>query len=251
MMSKLVLISGSGRGLGAGIAKSFVDKGYDVALNYFKSKKKAEELAKDLGGNTLAFQADVSDKKQVVQMIADVKQHYKRTPDVVINNAMTDYVFNGEARKKADEIEWGDILNHLNVTVQGSLNLIQAALPGMKEQQFGRIVNIGTNLFQNPVVPYHDYTIAKGAMLAMTRTFAKDLGQYNITVNMVSGGLLKVTDASAGTPDEVFDFIASVTPLQRVTTVSDFSDAVLFFASSGSRAVTGQNLVVDGGLTFN
>ena len=250
-MNKLVLISGSGRGLGAGIAKSFVEKGYDVALNYFKSKKKAEDLAAELGGRTAAFQADVSNKEQVIQMIANVNKHYQRTPDVVINNAMTDYVFNGDARKKADEIEWSDILNHLNVTVQGSLNLIQASLPGMKKQQFGRIVNIGTNLFQNPVVPYHDYTIAKGAMLAMTRTFAKDLGQHNITVNMVSGGLLKVTDASAGTPDEVFDFIASVTPLQRVTTVSDFSDAVLFFASSDSRAVTGQNLVVDGGLTFN
>ena len=184
-------------------------------------------------------------------MIKDIRERYQRAPDIVINNAMTDYSFNGDARKKADEIEWSDILSHLNVTVQGSLNLIQAAIPGMKEQQFGRIVNIGTNLFQNPVVPYHDYTIAKGALLAMTRTFAKDLGQYNITVNMVSGGLLKVTDASAGTPDEVFDFIASVTPLQRVTTVSDFSDAVVFFASGGSRAVTGQNLVVDGGLTFN
>ena len=101
------------------------------------------------------------------------------------------------------------------------------------------------------MVPYHDYTIAKGALLALTRTFAKDLGQYNISVNMVSGGLLKVTDASAATPDEVFDFIASVTPLQKVTTVSDFSDAVLFFASESSRAITGQNLVVDGGLTFN
>ncbi|MBM74133.1 MAG: 3-oxoacyl-ACP reductase [Proteobacteria bacterium] len=250
-MKKLVLISGSGRGLGAGIAQSFVDKGYDVALNYFKSKEKAEELAQQLGGNTVAFQADVSDKEQVIQMIADIKEHYQKSPEIVINNAMTDYVFNGEERKKADEIEWNDIQNHLNVTVQGSLNLIQASLPGMKEQGFGRIVNIGTNLFQNPVVPYHDYTIAKGALLAMTRTFAKDLGANNITVNMVSGGLLKVTDASAATPDEVFDFIASVTPLQKVTTVSDFSDAVLFFASSNSRAVTGQNLVVDGGLTFN
>ena len=65
----------------------------------------------------------------------------------------------------------------------------------MKDKKFGRIINIGTNLVQNPVVPYHDYTIAKGGLLALTRTFAKDLGQFGITVNMVSGGLLKVTDA--------------------------------------------------------
>ena len=68
---------------------------------------------------------------------------------------------------------------------------------------------------------------------------------------MVSGGLLKVTDASAGTPEEVFDSIATMTPLQKVTTVKDFADAVTFFALDDARAITGQNLVFDGGLTFN
>ena len=101
------------------------------------------------------------------------------------------------------------------------------------------------------MVPYHDYTIAKSALLGLTRTFAKDLGSLGITVNMVSGGLLKITDASAATPDFVFEAIAEMTPLQRVTTVQDFSDAVLFFASNQSRSITGQNLTVDGGLTFN
>ena len=101
------------------------------------------------------------------------------------------------------------------------------------------------------MVPYHDYIIAKGGLLALTRSFAKDLGEFGITVNMVSGGLLKVTDASAATPDEVFDAIASMTPLQQVTSVQDFADALLFFATESSRAVTGQTLTVDGGLTFN
>ena len=98
----------------------------------------------------------------------------------------------------------------------------------MAEQGFGRFINIGTNLFQNPVVPYHDYTAIKASLLSLTRTTAAELGPNGITVNMVSGGLLRTTDASAATPD-----------------------AVLFFASPWSRAVTGQNLVVDGGLVFN
>ena len=164
---------------------------------------------------------------------------------------MTDYVFNGDLRQKAQEISWEEIQNHIDVSIKGSLNVIQACLPGMKEKNFGRIINVGTNLFQNPVVPYHDYIIAKGGLLALTRSFAKDLGEFGITVNMVSGGLLKVTDASAATPDEVFDAIASMTPLQQVTSVQDFADALLFFATESSRAVTGQTLTVDGGLTFN
>ncbi|MFN7053913.1 MAG: SDR family oxidoreductase, partial [Gemmobacter sp.] len=108
----------------------------------------------------------------------------------------------------------------------------------------------GTNLVQNPVVPYHDYTAAKGALLALTRTAAKELGPLGVTVNMVSGGLLRTTDASRATPEMVFDIVASQTPLGQVTTPEDLADAVLFFASPWARAITGQNLIVDGGLVF-
>jgi 3-oxoacyl-[acyl-carrier protein] reductase len=103
---------------------------------------------------------------------------------------------------------------------------------------------------QNPVVPYHDYTAAKGALPAFTRTAAKELGPMGVTVNMVSGGLLRTTDASRATPEAVFDIVAGQTPLGRVTTPEDMADAVLFFAFPWSRAVTGQNLIVDGGLVF-
>ena len=250
-MKKLVLVSGSGRGLGSSIARSFIVNGYKVAINYFKSKEKAHELSKELGNDAHAFSADVSDRSQVKKMIFDIGEHFSGYPSILVNNAMTEYVFNGDDRKNAETITWEDIQDHLNVTLKGSLNLIQALTPHMKNESFGRIINIGTNLVQNPVVPYHDYTMAKAALLGLTRTFAKDLGPMNITVNMVSGGLLKTTDASAATPDFVFDAIAEMTPLQKVTTIQDFSDAVLFFASEQSRSITGQNLTVDGGLTFN
>ena len=100
-------------------------------------------------------------------------------------------------------------------------------------------------------MPYHDYTAAKAALLSLTRTLAADLGPDGVTVNMVSGGLLRTTDASAATPDAVFDFIAASTPLRRVTTPEEFADAVLFFASPWARSVTGQNLVVNGGLVMD
>ena len=82
----------------------------------------------------------------------------------------------------------------------------------------------------------------------LTKAMAIDLGPHGITVNMVSGGLLRSTDASSATPEAVFELIASLTPLRRVTTPAEFADAVLFFLSPWSRAVTGQNLIVDGGL---
>tara|TARA_Y100000817_G_scaffold220390_1_gene173853 strand:- start:1460 stop:2212 length:753 start_codon:yes stop_codon:yes gene_type:complete len=250
-MNKLVLVSGAGRGLGASIAESFVNSGYKVAINYFNSAKEAEDLSRKLGDSVQAFKADIRDENEISNMYKEINSHFSSYPDILVNNAMANYVFNGDLRKKAEDISWKEIQDHLDVTIKGSLNLIQALTPKMKDKKFGRIINIGTNLVQNPVVPYHDYTIAKGGLLALTRTFAKDLGQFGITVNMVSGGLLKVTDASAATPDEVFEAIAQMTPLQKVTTVQDFADAVVFFASDASRAITGQNLTVDGGLTFN
>ena len=250
-MNKLVLVSGAGRGLGASIAESFVNSGYKVAINYFNSAKEAEDLSRKLGDSVQPFKADIRDENEISNMYKEINSHFSSYPDILVNNAMANYVFNGDLRKKAEDISWKEIQDHLDVTIKGSLNLIQGLIPKMKDKKFGRIINIGTNLVQNPVVPYHDYTIAKGGLLALTRTFAKDLGQFGITVNMVSGGLLKVTDASAATPDEVFEAIAQMTPLQKVTTVQDFADAVIFFASDASRAITGQNLTVDGGLTFN
>ena len=250
-MKNTVLISGSSRGLGASIAKTFYENNYDVAINYYKSQEKALALAKELGPKAEIYRADVSDINQVTEMIYQIKNDFGTTPSVLVNNAMTSYVFNGDDRKTAETITWSEISNHMDVTLKGSLNLIQTLIPYMKEKKYGRIINVGTNLVQNPVVPYHDYTIAKAALLGLTRTFAKDLGPMGITVNMISGGLLKVTDASAATPDEVFDIIAQMTPLQKITTTKDFADAVMFFASEGSRSITGQNLTVDGGLTFN
>ncbi|MBO0664569.1 3-oxoacyl-ACP reductase [Jiella sp. MQZ9-1] len=245
-----VLITGAGRGLGAAIAEAFAREGATVAINYRASRKGADNLATRLGALTQAFQADVRKAEEVDRLVAEVTKSIGR-PTTIVHNALADFTFNGDARAKLDTLSWDEVAAHLDTAVKGALNLIRAARPAMAAAGFGRIITIGTNLFQNPVVPYHDYTAAKAALLSLTRTAAAELGPAGITVNMVSGGLLRTTDASAATPEAVFDLIGSSTPLRRVTTPQEVADAVLFFASPWARAVTGQNLVVDGGLVFN
>ncbi|AIY00134.1 3-ketoacyl-(acyl-carrier-protein) reductase [Arthrobacter sp. PAMC 25486] len=169
----------------------------------------------------------------------------------VVNNALADFSLYGDARATAGAIPWTYFESQFSGRVRALLNTAQAALPGMKARGSGRIVNIGSNLFNNPVVPYHDCTTAKAALLSLTRTLAVDLGPENIRVNMGSGVLLRTRDASAATSEEVFDYIAAATPLCRVTTPAELADAVLFFASTWARLVTGQNLMVDGGLVMN
>lgn len=241
-----VLVTGAGRGLGSAIARAYAGQGARVVVNYRRSQDSAEALAAEIGG--LAVRADVTDAGQIDVLFGAAEQHFGTTITTVVNNALADFSFNGDARAKADTISWEQFDAQFQGAVRGALTTTQRALPGMRAAGFGRIVNVGTNLFQNPVVPYHDYTAAKAALLSLTRTLAADLGADGITVNMVSGGLLRTTDASAATPDEVFDLIAASTPLGRVVTPEEFADASLFFASPWSRSVTGQNLVVDGGL---
>jgi 3-oxoacyl-[acyl-carrier protein] reductase len=256
LSEQIVLVTGAGRGLGHSIARAFAREGARVVVNYRSSHASAEALADTLNAGSsipraVALQADVTSPDEVAALFAAAHVHFGHPITTVVNNALADFSFNGDARASADTVGWDAFAAQFEGTVRATLNTTQAALPAMRAAGFGRIITIGTNLFQNPVVPYHDYTAAKAAVLSLTRTLAADLGPRGITVNMASGGLLRTTDASAATPEAVFDAIAAATPLGRVVTPDEFADAVLFFASPLSRSVTGQNLVVDGGLVKN
>ena len=96
--NKLVLISGSGRGVGASIARSFVEKDYQVAINFFQNEKQAKLLTKELGKTTSAFYADIRNKEDVVHMIKSINKKFGRSPEILVNNAMADFLFNGDAR---------------------------------------------------------------------------------------------------------------------------------------------------------
>ncbi|MEU2945340.1 3-oxoacyl-ACP reductase [Nocardiopsis alba] len=248
---QVVLVTGGARGLGSHLARAFLREGARVVINHRSSAEAAREMAETHPDTALAVRADVRDRDQVTSMVEEAESRFGAPVTTVVNNALVDFSFNGDARPHADTLTWQDLDRQFSGTVQGALNTVQATLPGMRRAGGGRIVNVGTNLFQHPVVPYHDYTAAKAALLSLTRTLAHDLGPDGITVNMISGGLLRTTDASSATPEEVFDLIASGTPLRRVTTPAEFADTALFFASPWARSVTGQNLVVDGGLVMD
>lgn len=245
---QIVLVTGGARGLGLAISKALIAQDARVVVNYYQSAAMAQQLQQQYPNNVFIYQADVTNSAQVQAMFQAAKAHFNAAISSVINNALVNFEFNGDARAKIENLAWHNMQSQFDGAVKASLNTTQAALADMKQAHFGRIVNIGSNLVQNPVVPYHDYTTAKSALLAFTRTAAHELGEFGINVNMLSGGLLQSTDASKATPDFVFELIASSTPLRRVIHPEEFADAILMFLSPLSRAVTGQNLIVDGGL---
>ncbi|WP_129358411.1 MULTISPECIES: 3-oxoacyl-ACP reductase [Micrococcaceae] len=245
---QIVVVTGGARGLGESISRAFLGEGAKVVIGYHQSKDDAARIVDEFPDRARCAALDVRDGESIREFATSASGFFGTAPTTLVNNALVDFSFNGEARSKAADITAEEFQKQIDGSLHGPLAMIQALRPGMAERGFGRVVNIGTNLFQNPVVPYHDYTAAKAALLSLTRTFSQDLGPEGITVNMVSGGLLRETDASSATPDEVFDMIAAGTPLRSVTTPDEMADAILFFASPWARAVTGQNLIVDGGL---
>jgi 3-oxoacyl-[acyl-carrier protein] reductase len=248
---KVALVTGASRGVGAAIARSLAEEGAAVVVNYLKSEGRAEEVARDIrggGGEAFPYRADITDEAAVREMVRAVEDAFGAV-DILVNNALPDYSFDPVERKDFAGVEWGDYLQQLGA-LRGALYCSQAVVPGMIGKGGGRIVSILSNLINNPVVAYHDYTTAKSSFLGFSRNLAAELGPHNITVNMIAGGLIDETDASAATTQEVRDIVAGSTPLRRLGTPEDLGRAVLMFASPWAGFVTGQYITCDGGLVM-
>ncbi len=248
---KVALVTGASRGVGAAISKSLAEEGAAVVVNYLKSERRAEEVARGIrggGGEVLPYRADITDEAAVREMVRAAEGAFGAV-DILVNNALPDYSFDPVERKDFATVEWGDYLQQLGA-LRGALYCSQAVVPGMIGKGGGRIVSILSNLINNPVVAYHDYTTAKSSFLGFSRNLAAELGPHNITVNMIAGGLIDETDASAATTQEVRDIVAGSTPLRRLGTPEDLGCAVLMFASPWAGFVTGQYITCDGGLVM-
>ena len=250
-MNKTILVTGSSRGLGATIEKTQSQQGYNIIINYYKNKSLAEDLVSDIGSDhAIAIQADVTNRNDIDHLIEQATQYFGKI-DVVINNALVGFKFDPTQQKSFTDLAWDDYQQQIDGTLKAAFNVTQSVMPQFLERQQGIIISIGTNLYQNPVVPYHEYTTAKAGLIGFTRNIAAELGKFGIRANVVSGGLLKTTDASATTTTEVFDMIAQTTPLKRVTSPQDIANMVAYLASEQANGITGQNFTVDGGLTMN
>lgn len=250
-MTRTVLVTGSSRGLGAVIVKTLAQQGFQVVINYNQSKTSAENIVEEIGTeHAIAIKADVTNREEVNQMIQQATDYFESI-DVIVNNALVGFKFDPEKQKPLTDLSWDDYQKQIDGTLKAAFNVTQSVLPQFIEQNKGSIISIGTNLYQNPVVPYHEYTTAKAGLIGFTRNVAAELGQFGIRANVVSGGLLKTTDASDVTTPEVFDLIAQTTPLRKVTTPQDVANMVAYLSSENADGITGQNITVDGGLTMN
>jgi 3-oxoacyl-[acyl-carrier protein] reductase len=160
------------------------------------------------------------------------------------------YSFDPVKRKTFETITWQDYQDQIDGTLKGAFHCTKAVVPGMIQRKRGKIINILTNLVNNPVVAYHDYTTAKAAMVGFSRNLAAELGPLGIRVNMIAPGLTLPTDAARATTEEVKSLVASITPLRKVGNVEEVAKVVALFASPDMDWVTGSYTTADGGLVM-
>lgn len=249
---EVVLITGSSRGIGKSIAKAFAKEGATTVINYVHNEQAADETVQEIekaGGDAWAIQADVSERSHVLQMIEEIEFEAGKL-DTVVNNAFKPYKFDPENRKFAWEITWEDYQEQINGSLKSVSLMTEAVLPLMKRRQKGQIINIVTNLVADPIVPYHEYTTAKSALIGYTRNLAADIGAFGIRANCVAPGLVYPTSSSIYTKESIRDKIISRTPLKRIACPEDIAGPVMFLASEWSGFMTGQTIYVDGGLVM-
>ena len=243
MFKTTVLITGASRGIGAECARTFAKNGYNVAINYFRSEKNALDLKAEIndgGGVAEIFKADVSDEKQVEEMISAVVKRFGKVNVLVANAGVSKSgVFSDMAQSDFDKI--------FDTNVRGVFNVVKGVLPHMYERESGSIVTISSIWGQTGGSCEVLYSMSKAAIIGMTKALAKEVAPMHIRVNSVSPGAIDTDMLSGLTDEEKEDFIMQ-TPLNRLGKPKDVADAVLFLADDDkSSFITGHVLSVNGG----
>ncbi len=242
---KVAVVTGASKGIGAGIAKEFAAEGAAVIVNYASSKTDADKVVNEItkrGGKAVAVQGSVTKKDDVEKLFAAAEKAFGKL-DILVNNAGV-YEF-----VPLEDVTEQQFHKMFDTNVLGMLLATQEALKHFNAEG-GSIVNIGSLASSLTPPTAVVYNATKGAVDAITRTLAKELGPRKIRVNSINPGMVITEGAVAGgyTEGDMRNMFESMTPLGRVGETDDIAPAAVFFASDDSKWVTGETLLIAGGL---
>ncbi len=244
LKDKVALVTGSSRGVGRAVALGFAKEGARIVVNYTSNEKAANEVvdaAKSMGSEAFAVKADVARKSEVEHLVQAGIETFGRL-DILVNNAG----FTRPAMMiKMTEEQWDQVVD---IHLKGAFLCSQAAGRQMKEQNSGRIINVMSVAGLVGTVGQINYSAAKGGILSMTKSIARELARYNICANVISLGIVATDMTEKIRSDEKLkEIYMNRILLKRFAEAEDISPAFVFLASDESSYITGQLLCVDGG----
>jgi len=241
LSGRTALVTGSTRGIGRAIAESLAGAGARVAV-VGRDAVRAAEAASTIGRDAAGFACDVGDVASVTALVESVEKAFGRI-DILVNNAgltRDNILF----RLKDDD--WDAVLD---ANLRGAFVAIRAASRGMMKRRWGRIVNIASVVGITGNKGQANYAASKAGLIGLTKSVAKELASRNILINAVAPGFIE-TDMTAAMTPEARDTLSGQIPLERLGTPNDVAGAVTFLVSDLASYITGQVLVVDGGLVM-
>ena len=239
--SKVVLVTGASRGIGKAIALLAAENHAHVIINYNKNEKGAAELVDMIHGKGFSasmIKADVSSEDEVKDMFSSIKEKHSRI-DVLVNNA-------GLMRNSLLALTSTELFDHtIDVNLKGTFLCTRFALNMMRKQRSGRIINISSIVGLQGYEGQAVYSASKAAVIGFTRSVAKELGRYGITVNAIAPGLIE-TDLIKDIKPDIREKMLSNISLGRIGTPEDVAKIVLFLSSDLASYVSGSVIAVDG-----
>ncbi len=245
LKNKTAIISGATRGIGRAIAIELARGGANVSFNFLKSNKEADELEKEikaLGVDVKSFQVDIKDYNAVKSWVDDTKGLLGGI-DIIVNNAG---VIKDKALALMEPDDWHEVIN---TNLDGTFNLTRAVIVSFIKQKSGIIINIASVSGVVGMPRQTNYSASKAGIIGFTKSLAKEVASYNIRVNAIAPGFIEtdmLKDLKEGHKEQIIKQI----PFKRLGRPEEVAEAVKFLVSERASYITGQTIVVDGGMSM-
>lgn len=246
LKGRVALVTGATQGIGQALAIRLAEDGADVVIAAHKQPPDDTEAAvKAAGVESLVHHVDVSLEQDVADLATAVEERFGRV-DVLVNNAGV-YPMQGFLEMTYDQ--WREMFR---INADSVFHTCRAFVPGMVERRWGRVINVSSNSFMTGMANFTHYNATKAAIVGFTRSLAIEVGPAEVTANVLAPGLVRTPSTDSGPQaDGMFEGFVAEQSLKRTETPEDLAGAVSWLASEDASFVTGQTIVVDGGLHFN
>ncbi len=248
LANKVAIVTGAAQGIGRAYALELAKEGAKVSVSDVVEPVETVAAIKEIGGEAIGVVADITSNESLEKMVSATKNAFGRA-DILVNNAALFGALRMGSYDTLSEDEWDRVMK---VNVRGTWQTIKAVVPLMKRSGGGKIINISSaTVFKGTAMLLH-YVTSKGAIVALTRSIARELSDSNICVNAIAPGLV----ASANVKNhadwtKVMDSVIATRAIKRESVPEDILGALIFFASDDCNFITGQTLVVDGGVVMH